>query len=409
MQKYIWLFTCLVIVFLGVAACTLPLPTLSTDQEPAASVTVSAPATPTAQAERALLEDDTPPPFDTFNWRTDFSRRSVPWSEIISGGPPKDGIPSIDDPMFESIASASDWLSERDPLILFTHEGTARAYPLSILIWHEIVNDEVEGLPVTVTFCPLCNASIVFDRRFDNQILDFGTTGRLRNSDLIMYDRQSESWWQQFTGEAIVGQYTGQQLDFLPSQVISFAEFQEQYPDGEVLARPTVNGQLLRRYGQNPYVGYDSSNQPFLFTGQVDERLPAVERVVGLTTPDTAKAYAFEDVATAGVIHDEFAGMPVVIFHKPGTASALDSNTISAGRDIGSVGVFDPQVDGQTLTFQVETSGNFVDEQTSTTWNILGQGIVGPLAGTQLEPVLHFDHFWFAWAAFFPETELYRP
>jgi hypothetical protein len=402
-----------------VAGCSMALPDLAAELPTQA--TTAATATPATEEESAtsatvdsnigapksggvIIRDGGPPPFDPFDWRTDFSVRSVEWSEILSGGPPKDGIPSIDDPQFESIEAAA-WLTDRDPVILFAHNGVERAYPLSILIWHEIVNDVVGGKPVTVTFCPLCNASIVFDREFEGEILDFGTTGRLRKSDLIMYDRQTETWWQQFTGEAIIGEWTGGQLRFLPSQVISFADFVAEHPDGEVLARPT--GRSARSYGRNPYVGYDSTAQPFLFTGKIDDRLPSVERVVGLTTPSTALAYPWTTVAAAQVIEDEFGGAPIVIFHKEGRASAMDTSTISEGRDIGTVGVFERRLDGQTLTFSAVGDGLFTDAETGNTWNILGEAVDGPHVGERLSPVLHFDHFWFAWAAFFPETDVY--
>jgi hypothetical protein len=402
-------------VVLVIVACALPA------VNPLATTPVDLPAaTPTPAAEvlsaeavvgagtvprlaGTIIEDGAAPPFSTRNWSTDFSRRAVEWREIMSGGPPKDGIPAIDDPQFESIEEASTWISERDPVIVFEHGGVTRAYPLAILMWHEIANDEIAGLPVSVTFCPLCNASIVFDRRFDGQVLDFGVSGMLRNSDLIMYDRQSESWWQQFTGEGIVGKYTGEQLRFLPSQVISFGDFVEQFPQGEVLARPAV----ARSYGRNPYTSYDSTQNPFLFSDPIDRRLPATERVVGLATEDETKAYAFSAVAEVGAINDDFDGRPVVIFHKPGTASALDGSEISTSKDVGSVGVFDRRADGQLLTFDLDETGNFVDNETGTRWSILGQGVEGPLAGEQLEAILHFDHFWFAWAAFFPDTGLY--
>ncbi|RME56302.1 MAG: DUF3179 domain-containing protein [Caldilineae bacterium] len=356
---------------------------------------------------RELIVDSEPPPFSTAGFKTDFTRRTVEWDEILSGGPPKDGIPAVDDPQFESIAKGDEWLADQEPVILFEHNGVARAYPLSILIWHEIVNDEVAGQPVSITFCPLCNASIAFDRNFDGQVLDFGTTGRLRNSDLVMYDRQTETWWQQFTGEGIIGTYAGEQLRFLPSQVISWGDFKARFPDGEVLARPERNGRFLRNYGRNPYVGYDSSARPFLFLGQIDDRLPATSRVLGLTTEEAAKAYPFSLLAERGVVMDEFGGVPLVIFHKKGAASALDAGQISSGKDVGAVAVFDRRLDGQTLTFTRDAKGAFVDEETHSTWNILGEAVDGPLAGAQLTEILHFDHFWFAWAAFFPQTEVF--
>jgi hypothetical protein len=343
------------------------------------------------------------PSFSTSEWSTDFTRRTVEWEDIISGGPPKDGIPAIDEPAFESIEAAATWLNERDPVIVFAEGGDVRAYPLSILIWHEIVNDTVGGRPVAVTFCPLCNASIVFDRTFGGEVLDFGTTGKLRNSDLIMYDRQTETWWQQFTGQGIVGTHAGKQLDFASSQVISFADFAAEFPSGQVLARPAVS----RSYGANPYTGYDSTTQPFLFRGEVDDRLPATERVAGVVLPGTVKAYPFTLVSEAGAINDDVAGTPLVVFHKPGTASALDSGAIAEGRDVGSVAVFDRRVGERALTFTAAGDGTFTDAETGSRWNILGEAVAGELAGEQLTQMLAFDHFWFAWAAFHPQTELY--
>ncbi|MGH2602162.1 MAG: DUF3179 domain-containing protein, partial [Dehalococcoidia bacterium] len=174
-------------------------------------------------------------------------------------------------------------------VIAFEHAGDARAYPLAILIWHEIVNDTVGGLPVTVTFCPLCNTAIVFDRRLDGQVLDFGTTGNLRHSDLVMYDRQTESWWQQVTGEAIVGELTGKQLTFLPAVIVAWSEFKAAYPQGQVLSSETG---FLRDYGQNPYTGYDDADEsPFLFRGTADGRLPPKERVVTVSLGGEDVAY----------------------------------------------------------------------------------------------------------------------
>ncbi|MDX1430352.1 MAG: DUF3179 domain-containing (seleno)protein, partial [Rhodothermales bacterium] len=142
-------------------------------------------------------------------WKTDWDKRSVNLDEIISGGVPKDGIPPIDRPKFVSPSSASSWVGDREPVILLAIEGDARAYPLQIMTYHEIVNDEVGGEPVTVTFCPLCYSAIVFRRTLDGRVYDFGVSGMLRYSDLIMYDRQTESLWQQILGEAIVGELTG--------------------------------------------------------------------------------------------------------------------------------------------------------------------------------------------------------
>lgn len=386
-------------IALLVAGCTALTPTA----QPAPIIQPTEVAAADGDDASGLLPPSAPP-FSTGEWKTDFTHRAIAWEEVISGGPPKDGIPAIDEPTFESVAAAAAWLSDRDPVIVFAEAGDVRAYPLAILIWHEIVNDVVSNRPVAVTYCPLCNASIVFDREFRGQVLDFGTTGKLRTSDLIMYDRQTETWWQQFTGEGIVGQFAGEQPDFLTSQVISFADFVAEFPDGQVLARPG----LSRSHGVNPYTGYDSSTQPFLFRGEVDDRLPATERVVGVALPGLVKAYPFTLAALAGVIHDEVGRLPLVILHKAGTASALDANAISEGRDVGSVAAFDRRLDGRVLTFVATDDGVFMDEATGSTWNILGEAVAGELSGAQLNRLLAFDHFWFAWAAFHPETELYN-
>jgi hypothetical protein len=208
--------------------------------------------------------------------RTDFTKSSVNLSEIVSGGPPKDGIPPIDQPRFRPQAEIGS-LGEHEPVVSVNINGDARAYPINVLIWHEIVNDTVGGVPVAVTYCPLCNTSIVFDRRLAGQILDFGTTGKLRRSDLVMYDRQTESWWQQFLGEGIVGQMTGRRLKMLPARLGSIALFRARHPEGLVLVPANDRA---RAYGRNPYKNYDSSARPFLYDGEMPDGVPPLSRVV---------------------------------------------------------------------------------------------------------------------------------
>lgn len=344
-------------------------------------------------------------PFNTSEWTTDFTKHSVPLDEIMSGGPPKDGIPAIDTTRFDAVADADKWLKPREPVILFEHAGEGRAYPLQILIWHEIANDIVAGLPVVVTFCPLCNTSIVFDRRLGSRVLDFGTTGKLRFSDLVMYDRQTESWWQQATGEAIVGEMTGKRLVFLPSQIISWEMFKLTYPGGKVLNRETGHG---RSYGRNPYVGYDDINSsPFLYRGPKDGRLPPMARVVTISLNGEDVAYPFGVMEKARVVSDTVGGRPIVVMFTKGVTSALDGGSISDSRDVGSAGVFERTLEGKVLTFK--TSGvRFIDAQTGSTWNILGVATAGPLAGKRLTPVVSGNHFWFSWAAFKPKTRIYQ-
>ncbi len=261
-----------------------------------------------------------------FEWpKTDFNRHQVAYSEILSGGPPKDGIPPIDDPVFVPVADAGG-LVPTEPVIGLVQDGEAKAYPLRVMTWHEIVNDEIAGIPVTVTYCPLCNSSIVFDRRFDGEVLDFGTTGKLRNSDLVMYDRQTESWWQQFTGTGIVGEYTGRKLKMIPSRLESWAAFKERAPNGRVLI---PNNPSMRDYGRNPYVGYDSAPMPFLYRGNMPEGIEPMIRVVAVG----ARAWSLPLIRDRGRVEDG----DLVITWSSGQNSALDGPIIAKGRDVGGV------------------------------------------------------------------------
>ncbi len=207
-------------------------------------------------------EQEVEVPFSTAEWATDFSTNSVPLDEFVGGGPPKDGIPSIDVPKFVGVDEAEEFLDGSEPVAVVELEGEIRAYPLQILIWHEIVNDEIAGEPVAVTYCPLCNSTVAFRREVDGRPVEFGTTGMLRNSDLVMYDRATESWWQQITAEAVVGELTGTKLEVLPSQILAWDQFQRLHPGGRVLSRETG---FDRNYGSNPYTGYDSDPTPSRF------------------------------------------------------------------------------------------------------------------------------------------------
>lgn len=388
-------------------------PTVSNavEEKNEAATAVSPTTAPTATRENKteiLTTDDRPENLKrmTSSWNTNWELHTIHYSEILSGGPPRDGIPSIDDPQFVSQTEAETWLQGTEPVVAVDLEGEARAYPLQILTWHEIVNDTIGELPIVVTFCPLCNSAIVFERTLDGEAVTFGTSGLLRNSDLIMYDRRTETLWQQFTGEAIVGDKVGTTLTFLPSSLISFNDFRAAYPDGVVLSQETG---FDRDYGRNPYAGYDSiGNTPFLFTGELDGRLPAVARVVTVSLDDgTDVAYPLTILSEVGVINDTQGETDLVVFHLPGTNSALGADFIARAEDVGATGVFNPIVNGQKLTFSREDD-QFIDTETGSSWNIVGQAIAGELTGEQLEPIIHGDHFWFSWAAFKPDTIIYE-
>ncbi|MGJ8622162.1 MAG: DUF3179 domain-containing protein [Yoonia sp.] len=272
------------------------------------------------------------PEFWAFEWPdTNFEKTTVEsWVEILSGGPPKDGIPALDDPDFMPVGDKAG-LEGREPVITLEIAGQIpRAYPIRYLTWHEIVNDQVGDIPVAVTFCPLCNSGITFDRRTAQGTLSFGVSGKLRNADMIMYDRETESWWQQAIGEAIVGDLTGTELDTLPSWMESWEVFAARNPEGLVMVEPD----FPRRYGANPDVHYDSSYRPFLYSGEMPPHdIPALARVVRVGD----RAWPLTRLSEAGRLTE--AG--VTLTWAAGQASALDTTRLSQGRDVGNVRVRD--------------------------------------------------------------------
>jgi hypothetical protein len=277
----------------------------------------------------------------------------------------------------------------------------ARAYPVEILVWHEIVNDRLGGRAIAVTYCPLCNSSLVFDREVEGVgVLRFGTTGNLRHSDLVMWDDRTESWWQQLTGEAVVGELTGTRLELLPSQTLGWADFKAHHPEGDVLSRDTG---FDREYGTNPYEGYDDPDaHPFLLEGQPDRRLPPKERVVAIGDV----VVPFSRLARDPVAEVDADSVPVVVLYKRGVLSPLDNAAISRSRDVGTAGTFDRRLDGRTLSFAPSGTGRFRDHQTGSTWDITGRAIAGPLTGRRLRPVISDQQFWFALAAFLPDARI---
>ncbi|NND91629.1 MAG: DUF3179 domain-containing protein [Granulosicoccus sp.] len=350
---------------------------------------------------------------------TDYKQSSVAMGEILSGGPPRDGIPAIDDPKYSSVGAAREWLRGQEPVIAVQQGDKARAYPLQILMYHEIVNDMFGKEALAVTFCPLCNASIVFKRTVptpddsrtaidmavssSERVLDFGTTGRLRNSDLIMYDRQTESWWQQFTGVGIIGEYTGVALERVNSQIISFQAFADAFPEGEVLSRDTG---YARPYGNNPYRGYDAiDNNPFLYDGVIDPRLPAMERVLSLGEKGKTHLVPLSKLIDSPILNLTINSTPVVVLAATAAASALDDSTIADSRQVPSAAAFDARLNDRTLTFLLQ-DGHVVDSQTRSRWNPFGRSISGELKGMQLSQVDQGVHFAFAWLAFDPDARI---
>jgi len=288
------------------------------------------------------------PQFVLRSWPlTDFTKCTAPIEEVRSGGPGKDGIRSIENPNFQPVSEPE--LADSEPVITVSINGDTRTYPLQILIWHEIVNDVVGDVPIAVTYCPLCNASIVFDRRLYGQTLEFGTTGNLRRSDLVMYDRQTESWFQQYDGTGLFGVLAGAVLKIVPARLESVAELRARGADSLIMQ--TSKG-FLRPYGANPYIGYDSSAFPFLFDGEVPAGITPLEYVV--IADD--KAWALDSLRQQSSIRSD----DILLTWKPGRASALDSRKIADGRDLGVVTVTREKSDGMAELIPYKISFAFV-------------------------------------------------
>lgn len=309
----------------------------------------------------------------------------VPLDKIVSGGPPRDGIPSIDRPKFVSVDEAA--LQNGDLVLGLEINDDARAYPLDILVWHEIVNDVVGDEPVAVTYCPLCFTNQVFKRTVEGEVVEFGTSGKLYNSNLVMYDRSTESYWSQALGQAITGERTGHVLERVPFDVGYWEDWKAINPDTKVLSQDTGFG---RPYGADPYGSYYTSDSVYFPISNYDERLGLKEIVVGLEHDRIYRAYQLSTIEEEHVINDDLAGMSILLAsHHPFMARA-----------------FDRTVDGQILEF-VYKDGKMTDSQTGSVWNFDGIAVEGEFAGKKLERLPFDQGFWFEWAAFHPETELY--
>ncbi len=333
------------------------------------------------------------------DWKTDLEQKSIDLAELRQGGSGKDEIPAITKPRFADIEAAREWLDDSEPVIVFERSGHARAYPLQILLWHELVNDQIGDLHFLVSFCPLCNSALVFDRSLEGEVHEFGVAGMLRNNDMIFFDRATDSLWQQITGECLVGALTGKRLRLLPSQTVAFSSFRQASPDGQVLSRETGHSML---YGQSPYAEYEFGGRP-----PVDPsgRLAAKDRVLYLASGSSSKTFPLRQLRRWGLVSGKVGKQRFVAFYQDGMVSAMDRERIADSRNAGAVGVFSPEVDGQRLTFR-RKNNQFVDKQTGSAWNILGQCTQGALQGKRLRPIPHGVFFAFAAQAFFPETEI---
>ena len=340
-------------------------------------------------------------------WSTNFQIASVALTELQTNGLERYRAEPIDLPRFVDIQKADTLLDPRDPLIALAVGSDARAYPLRFLVWHEVVNDVVDGQPLLVTYDPRTNAAQVFERRLLGSAMRFRAVDGLYRGGRLLWDSLTQSWWRQFTGEAIVGDYTGLRLQPRPSLLVSYAEFRRTFPQGRVLgpnSRPDRDEES--DYGATNYAGYESSLEPPpFFDGVPDPRLPPTARVLALELNDQAAAFDFGYLASQRVVNDNVGGQSIVALWSPGALSVLDTPRIADARDVGMAVVHGREVDGRLLTFEF-ADGAFRDRETGSVWNLSGRAQSGPLAGAQLPPVLHGSPFWFAWAAFHPQTRL---
>ncbi len=340
-----------------------------------------------ANAQLALLSTDGEPLIDP--------------AEIIDAAS-FDGIPAVDEPVLVPRARADTVLSDTEQVMLVEVAGDARAYPVRQLIRHEIVNDVVGGVPVAVTWCPLCNTGITFDRTVDGRTEVFGVSGSLYRSALVMFDRRTVSLWPQPLGKAVLGPMLGAELTVLPSSLLPWSEVRDTWPQVQVaFASQDAIGAT-----DNPYEGYDTSGDPFLFRGEADDRLPEFERVAGVTFDGDSRAWTYNYLRRHRAVDATVGGQPLVLLWAPGSASPLEGDDVRDGRDIGSTAVYDPRVDGRTLTFSPAGPTQFTDQETGSRWTLGGLAVSGPLVGRRLEALPHQDAFWFAWAAFQPDTAL---
>jgi len=406
------------------AAPQTTVPVTTTEPGTTAPPATPPPTTTTTPASRPPVfprpvATEPPPGFDDLTddlvavaapWPTDWSQRTIDLSELKIGLPtfdPRDLIRPIDQPTYDSIAQADSWLVDREIGVLVDLGSIVRYYPLRILTSHEVLNDTVGNLPFVVTYCPLCNTAVAYDRRVDGETLRFGVSGLLRNSDLVMWDDQTTSLWQQITGEGIVGVHAGRQLTALPSALVTWGDFKASHPDGEALSQNTGFG---FNYGTNGYVGYSSRSAPFssFFDAPLDERLPALERVVGVRVGDAAKAYPFSVIGEPRAVNDELGGEPIAVWWADtDAADNFAGEQPGTGRGIGTGIAFLRTLDGQVLTFSPADGTTFADQETGSTWSALGEAVAGPLAGSRLQLAPHQNEFWFAWRAFNPEAPVY--
>lgn len=347
-------------------------------------------------------------------FKTDTTKSIVDLSEIILVLPRRT-FPIIDTPAFVNKEIGLKMFLETEPVITVEINGEAKAYSMNMFSSHELSNDVLAGIPILPSYCPLCNSAVVYDRRLnvkgEEKILAFEVSGMLRHSGMVIFDTETESWWQQSMGKAMVGEYAGKQLTVIPSLILSVGEFFANYPEGMILSKETGHAKSRERYGRNYYRKYDSiGNLPFaryFKVDEIDKRLPAMERLIDIQDGEFSKIYPFTILKEKGLVNDRFKSKDIVVFYKAGALSHLDNYDLSLAREIGTATVFNAKFEGRVLRFKKEDD-RFFDLETKSEWLISGKCIAGPLKGKELEIELHSNHFAFSWLKFHPDSEIYQ-
>lgn len=335
-------------------------------------------------------------------WQTDFGRAEVSLDEFLDGGVRRGGVPALREPRFQRPEDATG-LQPNEPVVVVLWRGDARAYPVRLLVWHQVVNDVVGGQPVAVVYSPFLAASATWDRVQESGTVSFGLTGRLRRGDVVLFDEGTESWWQGLQGRALVGDLTGEALVAMPSWLMSWRDFLSSFPEGLVVAPDAASG---LPYGHNPY---SEVGRLAHFRGpEPPADLPAEARVLGFTLGEAVVAYPLSTLSELGVVNTQVARTPVAIFHQPGPADPLASPSFAEGPPLDVAYVYQRQVGDRLLAF-TSAGGILVDKETGSRWNVLGRAVEGPLAGEQLRLIPHLNVPWAYWASVHPDTELARP
>ncbi len=317
----------------------------------------------------------------------------IPEKEVYNGGPGKDGIPAIDHPRFIS-APEADFLSDTDLVVGLKSGPIIRAYPHKILDWHEIVNDQLQQVRVAITYCPLTGSAIGWNRHVTRTPTTFGVSGLLYNSNLIPYDRTTNSNWSQMLLKCVNGPLAGTPIKTIPVVETEWQTWKKLYPESEVLSLDTG---YRRDYARYPYGNYKTSDEIFFPVANEDSRLPKKERVLGIIGDGVTKVYPISQFSGAEVVHDSFQGKAYIVFgSRKWNVAVIYRNQLHSGPG--------------NLVFSVDTTNVpvIMRDNLGNRYSIFGEVVQGPNRGDQLIPAQSFISYWFAWAAFYPQAEIWK-